>query len=416
MSETTDGLVAAVSDVASPLPDGADLTAADLPDALRSQLADAAVVGLGESSHGTQEFSEFGRHLVRVLVEDFDARAVAFEAPFHQFARLDERVAAADADDVRALRAEMDGYRPMRSEPIVDLLEWVASYNDSRPPEDRAHVYGFDTTIMQDAVVGVAPYLDAVDADVNASVRDALDAMADGYDSEDERQEVLDAAREALAALQPQFEANEAAWVEATSRQAYDRVRHRLRLVETQVDAHGRDHAGRRALRDEAMAANVEWIEDRSTGPIVIWGANDHLSRGSMSNDEWEFEWRAMGEYLADAFGDRYCPIGFDTAAGTVAAKDGAVDEIAEYAIPDPPAGSILDVLARVDEPALWLSVDALHDDPRVREWLQTEPRLHKIWGGHPDGDNPVRYQESDLGEFDWLVFVRETSPLVHLD
>lgn len=98
---------------------------------------------------------------------------------------------------------------------------------------------------------------------------------------------------------------------------------------------------------------------------------------------------------------DRYCPVGFETAAGTVAATDGAASETVDYASPDPPAASIPDVLAEVDEPAFWLSVDALHDAPRVREWLETDPRRHKIWGGHLDGDDPVQYQESDLGEFD---------------
>jgi erythromycin esterase len=72
-------------------------------------------------------------------------------------------------------------------------------------------------------------------------------------------------------------------------------------------------------------------------------------------------------------------------------------------------------VLRRVGDRPFWLSVAELHDDPTTREWLDGEPRLHYIWGGHPDGDSPVRYRRSDLGEFDALCFVRESSPYEQL-
>lgn len=62
------------------------------------------------------------------------------------------------------------------------------------------------------------------------------------------------------------------------------------------------------------------------------------------------------------------------------------------------------------------VSVEGLYDNASIREWLQTQPRRHNIWGGTPDSDNPVKYISSELSDSHWLVFVRETSPLVHLD
>jgi len=77
---------------------------------------------------------------------------------------------------------------------------------------------------------------------------------------------------------------------------------------------------------------------------------------------------------------------------------------------------SIPAVFREVEEPVFAVSVEDIYDDSSIREWLQTQPQRHNIWGGTPDGENPVKYIPSDLSEFDWLVFVRETSPLVHLD
>lgn len=107
------------------------------------------------------------------------------------------------------------------------------------------------------------------------------------------------------------------------------------------MEAHERDQEARHALRDETMATNIESIRDRSTGPVVIWGANTHLARGSHILGEWDVDIPAMGKWLADAYGDRYCPVAFETGAGRVAAKDFAAGTVEEYPIPDPLSLSI---------------------------------------------------------------------------
>ena len=418
MDSTTpppEDLVASLSELAVPLPETGALTPRDLPEGLRSRLEAASVVGLGESSHGTQEFYDLRARLTRLLVEAFGVRAVGFEAPFHPFCRIDDRVAAGSGE-VRPILAGLDGYRPMRAEPLAELFEWLRSFNASRPAGDRVRVYGYDMTVIRDAAVGIEPYLDAVGADVDPSLREALGRMTAGYDSEEERRAVLAATRAATESLEPMVEANEAAWVEAESRREYERVRHRLDLLEGQLEAHARDHEGRMALRDRTMADTVEWIAGRSTGPVALWGHNGHLNRARHVLEEWDVDVPSMGEQLDAALGEGYCPVGLETGGGRVAATDFAAGETAEYPIPDPPSGSVPAVLGQVDGPLFCLSTEALYADPTVREWLGTGPRRHDIWGGKPDGGSPVNYLVSELTTFDWLVFVRDSSPLAHLD
>ena len=207
--------------------------------------------------------------------------------------------------------------------------------------------------------------------------------MTSGYGSDDERRAMLESARRMHATLKPILDANESAWVEADSRRADERVRHRPHLIEGQLEAPERDREGRMALRDKTMAENVEWIHDRSTGPVVLWGANGHLNRGRHVLDEWDVDVQSMGKWLADSYGESYCPIGFDTGAGTVAAEDFAAGEITAYSIPDSPSGSILNVFGQVDEPQFYVSVDDLHDESTIQEWLRTRPRRHvSICGG----------------------------------
>lgn len=407
-------LVSAVSERATPLPEPADLTPSDLPDALRSQLEEAAVVGLGESSHGTSEFHEVRFALIRLLVAEYGVRAVAFEAGFDPMCRVDDPVVAGEGD-VRRLAAEELAYRPFRTTEMVEVFEWLQSFNAARPPEDRVHVYGFDTTGIECAANEIEAYLDRVDADIDDPIREDLAVMTDGHDDPTEPGPVLEAARRVRSTLVALLEANESTWVAATSRRAYEHVRHRLHLVDVQLDAHDRDLAGRLALRDEMMATHAEWVHELSTGPVVVWGHNGHLSRGANVLEEWDVEHRAMGDYLASWYGEDYCPIGLETATGTVAALDGSTDEPETYDIPDPPAESVPAVFAAVDAPRFCVRVDDLHESPTVQRWLRTEPEVHNIWGGRPEGDNPVHYWDSDLTEHDFVIFIEETSALSHL-
>jgi erythromycin esterase len=415
MSGSKDDLVPSLSELAVPFPSAGELTATDLSDGLRSQLDDATVIGLGEASHGTQEFFELRFRLTRLLVEEFGVRAVGIEAGFHPLCRIAELVGAGEGN-IRPLLAESDVYRPWKTEPMADFFEWLQSFNDSRPPEDRVNVYGFDMTVIEQAAAGLESYLERVGADIDASLREDLGTVTAGYSSDDERRALLESARRVHSTLRPMLDANESAWVEAGSRRAYENVRHRLHLIDRQLEAHERDHEERMALRDETMAENVEWIRDRSTGPIVLWAANGHLNRGRHVLEEWDVDVRSMGEWLARSHEEGYCSVGFGLGSGEVAALDGETEEISTYPIPDPPAESIPDVLRRIDESPFYLRVDDLREDASVQEWLRTRPRRHEIWGGHPDGDNPVRFLQSDLSEFDWFFFVRETSPLVHLE
>ena len=415
MSGPSDDLVSRVSAAAAPLPERGDLKASGLPEGLHARFDDAAVVGLGEASHGTREFYEHRFRLTRLLVEDFGARAVGFEAGFDPICRVAERVAAGEGE-VRSLLAEVDVYDPIQTETVADLFEWLQSFNASRPPEDRVRVYGFDMTILEHAACGIEEYLDRIGANVDASLREDLETLTAGYGDDAERRAMLESAERVLSTLGPILDAKESAWAEADSHRAYETVRHRLHLIERQIEAHDRDHEGRMALRDETMAENVEWIDGQSAGPVVLWGHNGHFRRGRHVLEEWDVAVPSMGEWLADAYGDDYCPVAFDLGGGTVAALDGEVGELVDYDIPEPLAESVPDVLRATGESLCCLSIEELHADPSIREWLRGEPERHNIWGGHPDGDHPVRYRSSDLTEFDWLCFVRDTSPMVPLE
>jgi erythromycin esterase-like protein len=87
MPEPEDDLVSSLSELAVPFPNTSGLTATDLPATCHARFDDATVIGLGEASHGTQEFFELRLQLTRLLGAEFGVRAVGFEAEFDPLCR-----------------------------------------------------------------------------------------------------------------------------------------------------------------------------------------------------------------------------------------------------------------------------------------------------------------------------------------
>ena len=107
---------------------------------LHDRFASATVIGLGEATHGSQEFFQRKDRLVRYLVRELGCRAVAFEVTAAH--AMDAYVVHGDGDAASAL-AERQIWPP-KVTAARDLLDWLRSFDADRPVDDRVRMYGFD--------------------------------------------------------------------------------------------------------------------------------------------------------------------------------------------------------------------------------------------------------------------------------
>ena len=379
-----------------------------------------AVVGLGETTHGTRECFRLKTGLIQLLVAR-GLRTVAFEADVTATLALDAYVRRGEGDPVTAV-AGLERWM-WRVESVRDLLCWLRSFNRGRPPDDQVRVRGVDLGHPAAPASPLRSYFEAVDPGY-AEQSDALaglEAIADGPvpDDPDERERVLDAVEAMADTLDSRLAAGQSTYVDAAGRRRLEHARHLCRVVERTCDWHrvrhekpGPHEAGM-AQRDRHMASNVEWCADHDPGRgVAVWAHNIHIERGNFDDGRIWSDATGMGEALAGAFGGRYTPVGFDAGAGNfraVGAGDTDGQGPREFSFGPQPGGTAR--FAQVGDAPWILDLGAAAGDPRLREWVD-RPQQMRCVGTVYDPDAPAKHTlQTPLTAFDGLVFVAESTP-----
>jgi len=378
---------------------------------------DADIVGLGEATHGTREFARLKAGMVRHLVQR-GFRTVAFEADVAAMLPVDRYVHAGVGDPIEALSG-LETWM-WRTGEVRDILRWLRSFNEGRPPEDRVRVRGVDLSRPSAPAPAVRSYLSTVGPGAAGA---AVATLAEGLRPDDPRDARLDEVATAARTVGDHLERNREAYVARKSAPAWERARHLCRVVERACEWHRVRHAQDgphpegMSERDRLMAENAAWCLERDTGSgIVVWAHNSHVKRGTFDDGQvWSGE-ATMGERLHRA-GGRYTPVGFDFGRGSFRAERACGSGGPEvFSVGDPRTDSATARFDALPGPFL-LDVESAASDDRLGAWLDAPRRLRRV-GSVYDPDAPgEQYLRTRLAEsFDALVFVPESTPTQPLD
>lgn len=271
---------------------------------LRPILGDATIVALGDGTHGTHEFFTVKLRVIDFLVRKLGFDLVAFEGPYSHYDRINDYVLGGAGDPTALLHEMADelGYVFWEAEEIRALIEWMRIYNAHRGDAPPVQIAGADIFGQVDAWKDVVAYLRNVDPVAAVSAETDYACIGDnelkgGCGVE---------AKRVHDALVPR----EAELIAKSSLQAYrDALQSARVVVQAQNGLHN-------LPRDKAMADNLLWMRDRhsSTGRIVYWAHNDHVSKGPTELGAHPFP---AGDHLEHAIGTSYFAIGTMTAAGS---------------------------------------------------------------------------------------------------
>lgn len=436
----SDSVLAGLRDAAIPLAttDPAAGIGEDLAP-VGGRLADAAVVGLGEATHGTREFFQSKHRLLQELVVEHGVRAFAMEANLPEAMALDDYVAHGDGDPRDALAGVY--FWTWQAESVLAILEWLREFNADRPLADRVRVFGFDAQYTQGAVARLREHFGRVDPDFRSAVEADLDVLDDEGEppTQDEHvDERLAAVDRVVPRLREHLAANRGAHVAATSPVAVERADRYVAVLEQAVDYaaalddldddsgdgdESDDDALERLvrMRDGAMADNVAWIREHAgADTLVLWAHDGHLNRVEQSVVGTDASAPSLGAHLADRHGDDYYALGFSFARGAFQAmSEGADGEygLREQRVDDPVPGTFDAAVDALDESLVFLDLRAASADDRAGDWL-AQPRAQFRTGGTYDTDDPtdqlVEYVHADA--FDGVCFAAETTRARPLD
>lgn len=351
-------------------PNAAHLTpvtgAASDYDSLLDAIGDAALVLIGEASHGTHEFYRERARITRRLIDERGFHAVAIEGDWPDAARVDRFVrqlppppgliiAGAhthpEPPDASA-RDALGGFRRFpswmwRNADVARFLEWLHVRNAAeRFAHRRVGFYGLDLYSMRTSMDAVIDYLSRVDpaAAHTARQRYACFDQVGIADPENVGQEYgyavtrggLDPCEDAVIAELVDLAARRAAFLSLDGQAAEDAYFDAARNAELVHDAevyyramyHGRTSSWN--LRDTHMVDTLAALRDHlgtrvDTPKIVVWEHNSHVGDAratELGSPERPGGLRQhnVGQLVRERWPDEAFIVGLTTSHGTVTA------------------------------------------------------------------------------------------------
>lgn len=384
------------------------------------RLADARIVLLGESTHGTSEFYHARAAITRRLIGQHGFRLLAIEADWPDTAELDRYIRR------REPWGEQDAFvnfpRWMwRNEEFSRFLADIRHWNALRPPADQAAVYGLDIYSLDKSMAAVLNYLDRVDPPAAELARRryaclspfvgrpqiyGAQALNTGRTCEDEVvRQLIDLLNARVAYIQQDGD-------------AFDDTEQNARVVcaaEQYYRAMYRGSVQSWNLRDFHMFSTLRRLLDRK-GPeakAVVWAHNSHIgdARATAMGQRGEYN---IGQLCREHFGSEVAAVGFVACGGTVLAADSWDGPSSAMQIMAPLASSWEQVFIETDMPAGLLN---WRHDPELADILD-QTHIERAIGViyRPETERWSHYFGANLTrQFDALVWMIQTTAVTPL-
>jgi erythromycin esterase len=402
---TLDAIVGQIRATAVPIAgDDPGLSLDDLAP-LRGIVGTAHVVALGEGSHGTAEFFNMKHRMLRFLVEQMGFTVFAMEANWSDAQAVDDYIKTGHG----SARAALDGlgFWTWDTQEVLDLIEWMRSYNAVPGTHPQLSFAGFDLQAPAGAARIVVDYARRYDSSDVPKIEHDYACFSGSFAQASQSGSVGATCRASVEAVAALLDAKRSHLVKASTTDAFLVARNAADVVEQAetVNAGLLD-------RDAAMAKDVEWlVRERYPGQkIVLWAHNGHVAVSP------GLSYETMGSHLRKSFGADMLVFGMTFDSGEIRAKAVANGRPSGAPIPlevsPPAAGSSESVFHATAIPRFILPLIGTQPDSPLGAWLAQPHGIEMIGAGYDPsvpgmGEVPVLLPAA----FDALIYFDTSHP-----
>ncbi|MEL6717567.1 MAG: erythromycin esterase family protein [Bacteroidota bacterium] len=324
-------------------------------------LSNAKFVGLGEATHGTQEFYQIKDKIFRQLVMQKGFRAIIFEIPWGNALVVNDFV----TQGIGTANSSIDQtyYWTYDTQEVRALVQWMRDYNENLPEEERILFVGCDVQggNFEEEKKVITSYLEKVMPDSIALVLDAYKDLpfTDLFSYANSSASVQEKNIEGTAQIYDFFVAHEEEMIAATSYFEYQVVLMAAHVVQHRELVYRTQDFG--WTRDSLMALYSEWWQHilGEETQVALWAHNAHVMNGASLAQNW------MGTYLKARQGENYKNVGFSFGQGSfnaflAGASAQAVGNVRRQAIGEPVCRTVNYLLNQVEGDQYYLIFDEL--------------------------------------------------------
>jgi erythromycin esterase len=389
-------------------------TAADGPldelEPLQEIVGDGVVVGLGESAHGTHDEFTLRHRMARFLVERMGFRTLSWEEDWGSGVAIDRYVVDGVGDPREIVASSIAAWR---SEEMLELVEWMRSYNLSH--QDKVRFLGTDVTHMRQLSIDeISRFVEQVAPDRLEALRTHLDPIAlrgtpmrhvGWYLQQPDKQPLIEHARAVLDLVSGLPTGGSTLDREI----AVQNAKAVLGFYEyyTRADPD---------YRDRVMADTLRWWQERTGHKVVYWAANVHVAANprvdySFPPHVQSAQLVPAGHNLRRQYGEGYVAIAAVFGSGEVL-QGWETGSPSVYQVPVPRADTVDHTLAQASAANYLLNLHA-PATPQVQEWLAGPVTMRLIGAAYdPSIDSEyAMHIDSWTAGFDAVAYLRTTDP-----
>jgi len=386
-------------------------------DRLQPILKDKKIVAMGEATHGTKEFSQMKHRMLEFLVEKMGYRLFAIEGDFGGAQVVNDYVLTGKGDAKDAIKSM--NFADLSTEEVVDMVEWIRTYNKKPQHKSKVKFYGFDMQSPINSSARILDYIKKVDnnnlLEFQKILVDVVNDRIDSYSNE-----MLNNVKNSTEQLKNIFEKNKKNYINKSTISEYE-----ITYKELNIDIQFLDYITTKKdkdpfklvnMRDYYMAQNVKWILDYEkqygNDKIMLWAHNGHVTK-NISN------YTSMGKNLKNIFNDKYYAIGFDFYEGSFRAnpcdnKSNILSQkIAKFSAEKSDINSLAYSFEKTGIPLSFMDFKSASKDKTVGAWLSRKQLIHSIGAGYSGNINQWMLPEVPINSYDGLIFIKKTSAAI---
>ena len=364
----------------------------------------ARIIGIGESTHGTADFTELPQKLLAHLAAECGYNTLIIESMAGEVAYLND-YALGKRDDLDRILAEINSSWRYRTTQFVGLVNWIRAHNKTHN-DNPIEIHGMEMQYVRADGERLRDYLQLVGFQLD--VPDIEQHLWQQV-SRDQHLEWFTQLQSVFRA----FDTNRESWISTQGRDAYWNAHHHAEVMQQFLLTIAQPRGQRKHdLRDIYMAENVEWIMwKRGEGSkAVVWAHNSHIADG-VDNGTVD----VLGHQLRKRFGESYFAIATVFGTGSYYAFPPDADEagwtLELYDRKAIQADTFTAVLETLGSPNVFVDFRAVRAGSASLNCDLDAPM--KIMSGAGAQRYPTATRLYDLGsKFDAVIYLDETSPI----
>lgn len=271
---------------------------------LDNELKDVRIIGYGEDTHGTSEFTILAEELMKYLSAKHGFKVLIIETGLGEGAYLNDYIQG-NREDLNVILEKHNSTWRYKTKEFYQLMNWLRKYNQSNA--DKIYIYGSEMQYVISDVNRIKDYLKLVNSDYKI---DGFEKHLWENIAENEKSDYYIS----YSKLKHYFIKNSEIFKKKTSEDSFRSAFRHIEVLGQFVTAINQNVEQRKHdLRDIYMGENIQWILNfrGNQSKALYWAHNAHVGDW-VSNGIVD----VTGHQLKKIYGDSYFNIATDFGTG----------------------------------------------------------------------------------------------------